>query len=484
MRQLLLLYPELLLTVAAFVVWGADLFLPVSRRGVLPYLALAGLATTFAAALPILPPAPVALFGGQLMVDGLTWFFRLLLPLSSAFVIVMSLDVVRKLRYRGEYYGLILIATVAMMLMAAAGQLLTAYIALELLNFVLYVLAAYDKDNPKSNEAGLKYILLSALASALLLYGAGLVYGSVRTTYYAEIAQALAAGAVTPGLALGLALLLAGLAFKLAAVPFHMWTPDIYEGAPLPVTAFISTAAKAAGLVLALRLLAVGLLPLAALWVPLLALLAVLTMTVGNLLALQQRNVKRLLAYSSIAQVGYLLVGLAALPLAPGGQVAGLAVDGLLLHLAGYAAGNLAAFLAVTLWHNATGSDDLDGYAGMAERAPLLAFGLAVALLSLAGMPLFAGFTTKFYLFTAAAQHGLLWLVAVALVNSLISLYYYLAVLRELYITPAPEAERLHLTPLTPGVLAALLAVVFWVGLAPGLLLQMIGLASAALGGV
>ncbi|MBI4496364.1 MAG: NADH-quinone oxidoreductase subunit N [Chloroflexi bacterium] len=470
----LALAPELLLTALAFVVLISDLFVSEARKHLLAYLSIASLGAVMVSAL-LLQGATESFYGGLLLVDGYTWFFRLFFPATAIFVILMSLDFVRlHLRHPGEYYGFILLATLGMMLMAAAGELLTAYISLELLNFSLYVLVAYAKSNLKSNEAGLKYILLSAFASAILLYGISLIYGTLRTTTYSGLAAALAMTPVSPGLVLGLALLIAGLGFKVAAVPFHMWTPDVYEGAPLPITALIAVAAKAAGVVLVLRLFAAGLLPAATTWIPLIALLAALTMTVGNLMAIQQRNIKRLLAYSSISQVGYLLVGVAAL--------SPLTVSALVLYMAGYAAATLAAFLAVTLYYNHSGREDIADFGGLAERAPFLAFAITVAFFSLAGMPLFAGFTTKFYLFTAAAEHGLLWLVALAVLNSFISLYYYLVVIRELYVSPPREDRRLALSPLANGALGVLLLGVFLVGLLPGPLLEFTRLAALALG--
>ena len=468
-----LVLPELLLAVLIFVPFVADLFLAQERKQRLGYVSIGLLALLIL--VTALQTGLGSLYGGLYVVDAYTHFFRLFFPITALFVILLSLDYVRlRLRYPGEYYGLILMATLAMVLMAGAGELITAYISLELLNFCLYVLASYAKDDPKSSEAGTKYIILSMLASALLLYGISYIYGITTTTSYSGIAQALSSQGTSPGLMAGLVLVTAGLGFKVAAVPFHMWTPDVYEGAPTPITAFIAVASKAAGFALLLRLFGTAFLPAIESWQPLFAVLAALTMTLGNLVAMQQQNIKRLLAYSSIGQAGYLLMGVTTL--------SQLSANAVLFHLAGYAATNLAAFLCVIAYQNLTGREDLEGYAGMAQRAPFTAFGFAVALFSLAGMPFFAGFTTKFYLFTAAATQGYLWLVGLAIVNSLVSLYYYAKVVRQMYIESPSDPSRLRVPGLANGTLAALVLLIIAIGVYPAPLVAIIEVAAAALG--
>ena len=468
-----LVLPELLLTAAIFVVFVTDLFVPERHKRALGHLSVLLLLlllafTAFQGALGVL-------YGGVYLVDTFTHFFRLLFPLITIFIIWLSLDyVATRLRYGGEYYSLLLTATLAMVLMAGAGELITAYISLELLNFCLYVLASYAKQDAKSNEAGLKYIILSVLASAVLLYGISYLYGITGSTTYTEIAQALAQQGASPGLIASLVLITAGLGFKVSAVPFHMWAPDVYQGAPTPITAFIAVASKAAGFALVLRLFSTALLPAIDTWAPVVAGLAAVTMTVGNLIALRQQNIKRLLAYSSIGQVGYLLMGVAAL--------SSFSASGILFHLAGYAATNLAVFLCIVAYQNLTGREDIDGYEGLAQRAPFLALGLTTALFSLAGLPLLAGFTTKFYLFTAAASQGFLWLVALAVINSLVSLYYYLRVVRQIYIAAPENTARLAVPALGNGVLAVLVALVVIVGVYPGPLVSIIDVAARALG--
>ncbi|MEK7214557.1 MAG: NADH-quinone oxidoreductase subunit N, partial [Chloroflexota bacterium] len=376
-----LVVPELLLTAFAFVIFTVDLL--GSRKRGLGYLG--ALLLVVLLVVTVLQTGTGELSSGLYLVDTYTHFFRVFFPATTLFVVLFSIDyVAKRLRYPGEYYSLLLLATLGMVLMAGAGELVTAYVSLELVNFCLYVLAAYAKFDNKSNEAGVKYIILSVAASALLLLGIGYLYGMTGSTTFREIAAALAQQGWSAGTLVGLVLIAAGLGFKVAAVPFHMWTPDVYEGAPTPVTAFVSVASKAAGFVLLIRLFSLGLMPAIESWGPLLQLLAAVTMTVGNLLAIQQRNIRRLLAYSSIGQAGYLLMGAAFLSEST--------VNGILLHLVGYTFTGLAVFLCVTVYQNLTGAEELEGYAGMAQRSPLLALGMTMSLFSLAGLPLFAGF--------------------------------------------------------------------------------------------
>ena len=456
-NNFLLLLPEFIVTGLAFVVLTLDLFLPERRKWVLPFVAVAGLAVALVVSLAYLWGVNDSLYDGVVRIDGYALFFKAFFIALGGVVVLVSVDFVRRnLEHPGEYYGILLFTVVAMMLMAASGELLTAYISLELLSFGLYVLVAYDRYNPKSNEGATKYILLGAFSSALLLFGISQVYGLLGTTRFDEISRALAAAdALSPGLILGIALIVAGLGFKVAAVPFHMWAPDAYEGAPIPITAHLAVGSKAAAFALILRLFAEAFMPIVEQWQVLLIALAVITMLLGNLVALAQRNLKRLLAYSSVGQVGYLLMGVAALAAMGDGSVelSHLASNGIMLHLVAYAVTNMAAFLCLAAVFNITGRDDIAGMAGVARRAPLVGMVFAVSLFSLAGLPIFVGFTSKFYLFNAAAAQGLLWVAGVAIFASLISLYYYLMVVRQLYIEPVVDDSRIPVPSLTLGVL-------------------------------
>jgi NADH-quinone oxidoreductase subunit N len=359
--------------------------------------------------------------------------------------------------------------------MASAQELLTAYIGLELLSFSLYVLVSYSKYETRSNEAGLKYMLLGAFASALLLYGISFIYGTSGSTTYSEIQAAFAGGTgdFTLGTLIGLTLIVAGLGFKVAAVPFHMWTPDAYEGAPLPITAYLSATSKAAGIALLLRLFSSALLPVIDDWRFMLAGISAVTMLFGNIVALQQHNIKRLMAYSSIGQVGYMLMGIVALSPAVS--------SALLLHMTGYVITNMALFTAIIAYNNATGAEEIGDFKGMSDRAPLLAAVTSVALFSLAGMPLFAGFLTKFIFFQSVADNNYYWLAAVAVVSSFISLYYYLMVMKAIYVTPATETSRFHVPLVMQGSVALLALGVFFVGLYPQPLFDITDSVSAVL---
>ena len=435
-----LIAPEFIVLATIFVSWTLDLMLPRPFKRRIGWVAIVGCVAAIGASVWLWGVR--ANFAGVLRIDEFTTFFRVIFLCMAIGVCLISMEYAdRFLPQPGEYYGLVLAGTLGMMFMASANELLTAYISLELLSFSSYVLVSYAKTNLKSNEAGLKYIILGAFSSALLLYGISLLYGALGTTYFPDIATAVGQiSDVSPGLGVALALITAGLGFKVAAVPFHMWTPDVYEGAPTPVTAYLSVGSKAAGFALVMRLLVGGLLPLQEQFQTVFSLLALATMTLGNLVAIQQKNIKRLLAYSSIGQAGYVLIGVAAFSRNP--DIAEQAARGMMLHLAGYVFTNLAAFGAVIAFQNLNNQRELiSDMAGFARRAPFPALVMMAALFSSAGMPLFAGFVTKFYLFAAAARAELLWLVLFAVINSTISLYYYLLVIYEMYVRTPPGYE-------------------------------------------
>ena len=488
MNDFTLFLPEFMVTGLAFVVLAADFSLSARRKGMLPYLAAVGLAAILVFSLIDLRGQEGSIYEGMLVVDDYALFFKAFFLVLGIVVVLSSVEYVKRhLDYPGEYYGILLFTVVAAMLLAASRELLTAYISLELLSFGLYVLVAYDRYNPKSNEGGTKYILLGALSSAFLLYGISQVYGLLGTTRFDGIAEVLAAtSGMSPGVVVGLVMIVAGLGFKVAAVPFHMWAPDAYEGAPIPITAYLAVGSKAAAFALVLRLFGEALIPAAADWQMVIVILAALTMVVGNLGALVQSNIKRLLAYSSVGHVGYLLMGIAALAAvdADGGtstELSHLASNGVMLHLVAYGITNMAAFLAVATMFNVTGSEEVASLAGAARRAPMVALVMAVALFSLAGLPIFAGFASKFYLFSAAASQGLLWLAGLAIFTSLISLYYYLMVVRQMYIEPAADPARVQIPRATVALLGLLFVGMVLVGVYPAPLLDAIQSASDAL---
>jgi len=364
-------------------------------------------------------------FAGTLVLDRFALFFALLACVAAVLTILLSIEYVREqLIAAGDYYVLVLLATSGMILMAAAADLVVVFLALEVMSVAVYVLAGMLRGDVRSNEAALKYFLLGAFASGFLLYGIALVYGATGSTRIDVLAEAVAKGP-GPMLLGGVALLLVGLGFKVALAPFHAWAPDVYEGAPTSVTAFMAVGVKAAGFA-ALARIAVAALEPTALWQPLLWTLAVLTMTVGNVSALVQTSVKRMLAYSSIAHAGYALIGLVA------GTPAGGAA--LLFYLVVYTFMNVGAFgVLLALGRSGERNESLSDLAGVGLRYPVLGVAMTVCMLSLAGMPLTAGFAGKFYLFSAALDAGCVWLVVIAVLNSLVSVAYYLGVLVPMY---------------------------------------------------
>jgi NADH-quinone oxidoreductase subunit N len=377
-----------------------------------------------------------------------------------------------------------LLSTLGMMLMAAATDLISIFIAIELTSISLYILVGFLKD-PKSTEASLKYLLLGAIASAILLYGMALVFGFTGKTQLGEIAQVIQAMSpqtllASPGLVLGMVLLVAGFGFKIAAIPFHMWVPDVYEGAPTPITAYLSVASKAAGFAIILRVFysSFGFPNWLSLdWGLIFAVLSAIGMTLGNVVAIPQANIKRMLGYSSIAQAGYLMVGIAAVGLSPAADVIGR--SSVLFFLASYALTNLGAFIAIIAISNKLDSDLIDDYSGMGRRAPLLALALTLCLISLIGMPPAAGFMAKFYIFSGAVQHGLLWLVVIAVINSVISAYYYLRVVKVMWLgEPASEEKVPSSGALRLALSLSILGVLF-LGIIPGFVMRLAEIAAS-----
>jgi len=430
---------------------------------------IAALGLIIAIGAVLLLPHNAALFGGTLVITPLTSLFKIIC-IGLAFFAVLLTKPEKSLRHPGEYLAILLLATVGLMLLVGSEELLIIFIGLELLGLSLYVMAAFDKTDIRSAEAGLKYFLFGSTSSAFTLFGISLVYGMSGTTSLVAISQKLASASVQPVLAVGIVMTLIGFAFKIAAAPFHLWAPDAYQGAPVPSAAFIASGSKVASFVVLGRIVLVGFAPvhgsanwhaMAAGWSPVLAILSALSILVGNLVALAQQNVRRLLAYSAVAHGGYTLIGLVA-----GGR------DGFsaaLFYTTIYAITLVGAFGVVAVVRRETGGDNFSNFSGLYSRSPLLAGCMAIFMLSLAGIPPLAGFFGKFYLFSVAlhadAGHGLLWLVAVALFGSLISLYYYLIVLKVIFVDASSSitAGPLEALPsdllqqITIGVLAALI---------------------------
>ncbi|MCD6299894.1 MAG: NADH-quinone oxidoreductase subunit N [Dehalococcoidales bacterium] len=477
--------PELTLVAFAIAVILLDLF--IQRKGLLVIVSLVGLAVSAGFTVALWGGSAQAIFNNMLVVDNFALFFKLLFLGVAALIILTSVDYVSKFaRFQGEYHALVLLSTLGMMLMAATAELISIFIALELTGISFYILVGFLKDS-KSSEASLKFLLLGAVASAVLLYGMALVFGVTGKTQLGEIAQviqSMSPGGVlaNPALILGIVLLIAGFGFKIAAVPFQMWVPDVYEGAPTPVTAYL-VAEEAAGFAIILRVFhSIFGLPhwLSLEWGLIFAVLAAIGMTLGNVVAIPQVNIKRMLGYSAIAQAGYLMVGLATMGFAVGTDALGQ--SGLLFFLASYALTNLGAFIAIIAISNKLDSDLIDDYSGMGKRAPLLALGLTLCLVSLIGLPPAAGFMAKFYIFSGAARHGLLWLVVIAVINSVISAYYYLRVVKVMWLgKPASESKVPSSVALRVALALSCLGVLL-LGIIPGYVMRLAELAAGMFG--
>lgn len=471
-----LLLPEFLLTLLGLSVLGIDLVAPTKLRNRLGYVTSSiGMLLIAPISFLFLNGKQGSLYNGIYLIDDFSLLFKVFFMLIGVVVALMSAEYVgRRMHHPGEYYSMIVFSVLGAVMMSGAAELLTAYISLELLSFSLYVLVALARGERRSIEAGVKYILLGALSSAILLFGISIIYGTMGTTVFRELESPLAMSLGAPTVILGFSMILAGLGFKLAAAPFHLWAPDVYEGAPTPVTAHLSVLSKAAAFALALRFFSESLPASIDQWQFPLAVIAALTMTIGNMTALAQQNIKRLLAYSSIGQVGFLMLGLIALSAS--------ASNALVLHLVGYAFTNLAVFMVVIAVENHSGQEDLSGFAGLGDRAPFSALVMTLGLFSLAGLPFLAGFITKFYLFTAVSEAGLLWLAGLAIANSLVSLYYYLRIIRQMYVENSSEKSPISQPFLTRLVLGLMLLGTILIGIYPGPLLNLIEAANLPLG--
>ena len=435
--------PEVVLSLVAMVILMLDFIVPKGRRDWLGYLSVLGVLLTLMVLFGQWGATQSA-FSGQYLIDPFALFFKIVFLASAGLIILMSIGYLRgEGADRGEFYALILFATLGMMLMASAVDLLILYIGLVTMSICIYVLAGFLKRERRSNEAALKYLLMGGFSSAIILYGMVMLYGLTGATGLKEIASALTADTLSnPALILAMVMLAAGFGFKIAAVPFHMYIPDVYEGAPTPITALLSAASEIAGLVILLRVFLVAIPGLQDRWALLFYVLSLLTMTVGNVVAIAQSNIKRMLAYSSIAHIGYLLIGVVA------GRELGISAT--LLYTVVYALMTLGAFaMVILLCVGEVKGERIDDFTGLAQRSPMAAAAMLILLLSLAGVPPTAGFVGKLYLFGAAIERGYILLALIAVVNSAISLFYYMKVAVAMYMRDLPPAG-LALSPSRP----------------------------------
>ncbi len=469
-ESILYFTPEILLIVFAAAVIILDLFVKNRDSQKVAYLSLIGLGCTLVAVLitnSLIADSSLPLFLGMIRLDKFAVFFKVLLVLATAATILFSLrsDEIDA-RLKGEYYALLLAVTLGMFLMASSTNLLMIFISLETVSLTSYILAGFLTHSPRSSEAAFKYITYGAVASGTMLFGLSLLYGMTGTGNLAEISQrlpeVLAAGDVTGlGLLIAITFILAGIGYKIASVPFHMWSPDVYEGAPIPITAFLSVASKAAGFALFLRFFYSGFQAEGVLqsvdWTFLLAIVSALTMTIGNLAALPQQNVKRLLAYSSISHGGYLLMG--------GVLLTSEGLSAILFYLVVYFFMNLGAFYVVVLIANESGSEMIESYRGLSSRAPFVAVAMLIFLVSLTGIPPVAGFFGKWLLFTAVISKGMYWLALIGLLNSVVSLYYYARIIKAMYFESSEEEESFSFSNSTFALLSVFVIPTIFIGI-------------------
>lgn len=452
-----------------------DLFIPKDRKGITAILAAAGLVTAIVLVILNFNETSEA-FDGMIVQDGFSSFLQLIFLSLGIVAIAQAYDYIQRRKIvRGEYYTLLLFATSGMMLMAQAGDLIVVFLALELLSIPLYILSGFARPETESEEAAMKYFLLGAFASSFVIYGIALVYGATETTNILGILAATQMGIANSGLLIvGALLILVGLGFKVAAVPFHMWMPDVYHGAPSSVTAFMSVGAKAGGFAALLRIFTVAFPSIGPTWAPIVIGISVLTMLWGNVAAIAQTNIKRMLAYSSIAHAGYILM---ALPAAAKVGLAPDAVSASLFYILTYAVSNLGAWGVVLSLEKSEGKGlSIEDYAGLGAKKPGLALAMALFMLSLIGLPPTAGFIGKFYIFRSVIDAGLIGLALVGVITSLISAYYYLRVVIVMYMREGEPEVRSELWLETTLWVTAIGT--FVLGIFPGPLLELAGNAS------
>jgi NADH-quinone oxidoreductase subunit N len=474
-ESLILLSPQLLLLAWALLVLGLDLVIKEAKDR-LAYLALAGYVPPLVAAIYLLLVGTnQSLLSNMVRVDAFSLYFTIIACLAAGLVVLASMEYMKaRTHYRGEFYGLLLLAALAMTLMASSTNLIMIYLSIEFMSLTSYVLVGYFRDDAKSSEGGLKYFLFGAVTSSLMLYGMSLMYGATGTTDLGEIASALTSmqATVPPWRWLflpAILLMLAGFSFKMALVPFHQWSPDAYEGAPTPVATLLSVGPKAMGFSILLRVLITAVPQFEFDWVAILMGISLVTMTLGNLTAMRQTNIKRMLAYSSIAQAGYILVGIVSIvPFTVG-------LHGVLLYLMAYLFTNAGVFIAVIAFSHVTNSDEISDYAGLVRRAPALAAVMVIFFMSLAGLPPTAGFVGKLFVFGAAIQAGYYYLAIIAVLNSVISVVYYFNVVRQMFFLPPPSEERLSLPRFPLAAVMICVVLVMLIGLYPQPLIDLVG---------
>jgi len=456
--NIMLLSSEIAVICLALLIITLDLLLPrFETRRSLGYLAVTGLSGVLAYTFT-LTGGPATVYNGLFIMDSFALIFKQMFLIATLLTMLFSTDYVENLEgYRGEFYALLLFALAGMMIMVSATDLLTIFVGLELMTVTFYILVGFQFNSIKSSEAGMKYLILGSAASAVLLYGMSWVYGYTGSVKLAQIAYH---ADVSPAMLIGLGFIIAGLFFKIAVIPFHMWAPDIYEGAPTPIAGMLSVGSKAASLAVMLRILFVAFIALQTYWMAIVSIVATITMIVGTIVAIWQTNIKRMVAYSSIAQAGYMLLGVMAT------DVNG--IKSIIFYSVLYIFAIVGAFSVVVAVRRNRGTNEIKDFSGLAQQSPLLAAVMTVALLSMAGIPPMAGFVGKMYIFTAVIDNGYIGLGLLGFIMSMISVYYYLIVVKVMYMNePQDQKPFLISEPLRIAAIISLLATL-WIGIYPG----------------
>ncbi len=467
----LYILPELILVAVALVLLVASAVVDKGRQGFIPAVTAAGFLAAMVAVYPAIGQQS-SIFGRMVAVDGFAQFFKVIFLAVGILVTLASAGYMAKQETSGgEYYVLLMFAVTGMIIMASSTDLLAIWLGLELVSMASYVLAGYRREDPKSNEAAIKYFLMGAIASAALLFGLSLLYGFTGTTNLLDLTnyeqKAMSGSAV---LRVAMFFLVAGFGFKVALVPFHMWAPDAYEGAPTPVTAFFSIGPKAAGLAALIRIFPIGLAGLAGHWSILFAILAAVSMTVGNLTALGQKNIKRMMAYSSIAQIGYITIGLAV--------SSARSIEAIMYYVLAYVFINAGLFAMIILLDERGIGQKIEDYAGLSQRAPMAAAAMVVFFVALIGIPFTSGFFAKFFIFTSAVESGFMWLAILLAVNSAISVGYYYGVVRAMYLEAPKDPSPVKVPPSLGAVLLTGALATLAIGIFSEPFLRLIGLVS------
>jgi NADH-quinone oxidoreductase subunit N len=464
-KEFIYIIPEILILTTATIVLSLDIFLPRERKSLLAYVSIAGL--WLAAFLSAgLIGERVSILADMFVIDSFGIILKIVILIAASMAALLAIEFLKESNKYGEYYFLLLSSVLGMMIVTGSSNLIAVFLGIQLTSVPLYIMAGFARTDVKSNEAALKYFLLGVLTAAVTLYGMSLIYGMTGTLNLAEIATKLEHTNLNdPVLFIGMTFVVSGFTFKIAAVPFHFWAPDTYEGAPTPVTAFIAAVPKMAGFAALVRLVFTAFPEFTGQWVGLFGLAATMTMITGNILAIPQKNIKRMLAFSGIAHVGYALISLAV-----SNQHA---LSGLVFYMIAYAAMNLGAFAIVIAVGRVSPENQIEDFAGLGSRSPLLAGAMTILLLSMLGFPLTAGFMAKFLVFASAVEKGYVWLAVIGVANSVISLYYYIGVVRQMYMVP-PKTEKPVPIPVTIGaVVLTSVVVTMVIGIFPEYFIQL-----------